>query len=121
MRRAKPVVVDQDQKQVLARWSRGRKSPARLVLRAKIVLSAAEGVQNDELEGLKKEVRKRVGELRDGLGRGRLHHGGVPVGVRAAGALPRPRHVWLHPRLLRNRVRPGPLRPDLRNGGSARL
>ncbi len=49
MRRAKPIVVDQDQGKVLARWSRGRKSPARLVLRAKIVLSAADGMQNKDI------------------------------------------------------------------------
>jgi len=49
MRRAKPVVVDQEQKEVLARWGRGRKSPARLVLRAKIVLCAAEGMQNKDI------------------------------------------------------------------------
>ncbi len=49
MRRAKPVVVDEEQKLVLARWSRGRKCPARLVLRANIVLCAAEGMQNRDI------------------------------------------------------------------------
>ena len=49
MRRAKPIVLEKEQKGVLARWSRGRKSPARLVLRAKIVLCAAGGMQNKDI------------------------------------------------------------------------
>jgi transposase len=52
MRRAKPIVLDKEQTEVLTRWSRGRKSPARLVLRAKIVLCAAEGMQNKDIAAL---------------------------------------------------------------------
>ncbi|NLW49439.1 MAG: IS630 family transposase [Candidatus Brocadiaceae bacterium] len=52
MRRAKPIVLDKEQTEVLTRWSRGRKSPARLVLRAKIVLLAAEGMQNKDIAAL---------------------------------------------------------------------
>ena len=65
MRRAKPIVVDQDQKQVLARWSRGRKSPARLVLRAKIVLSAAEGMQSKDIAALLGTDANTVGRWRN--------------------------------------------------------
>jgi len=49
MRRATPVVLDQKQTEVLTRWSRGRASPARLVLRAKIVLRSADGMQNKDI------------------------------------------------------------------------
>lgn len=54
MRVAPPVVLTEEQRTVLLRWSRGRSTPARLVLRAKIVLLAAAGKENiaiaEELE-----------------------------------------------------------------------
>ncbi len=46
MRIAPPVTLSEDQRKVLIRWSRGRSTAARLVLRAKIVLMAAEGKMN---------------------------------------------------------------------------
>ena len=46
MRRATPVIVNEVERQTLERWSRGRRTPARLVLRAKIVLGAADGKEN---------------------------------------------------------------------------
>jgi transposase len=49
MRRARPVVLDQHQMEALTHWSRARKGPARLVLRARIVLCAAEGMQNKDI------------------------------------------------------------------------
>jgi transposase len=49
MRRAAPIVLTQKQRETLSRWSRGRRTPARLVLRAKIVLLAAEGMQNKDI------------------------------------------------------------------------
>ena len=65
MRRARPIVLEQEQKEVLARWSRGRKSPARLVLRAKIVLSAAEGMQNKDIAALLGTDANTVGRWRN--------------------------------------------------------
>ena len=47
--RVAPAVVITDQRAVLQRWARGRSTPARLVLRAKIVLLAAEGKQNRQI------------------------------------------------------------------------
>lgn len=49
MRVAPPVTVSEEDRVVLERWARGRRTPARLVLRAKIVLAAAEGKQNIEI------------------------------------------------------------------------
>lgn len=49
MRRASPIVLTEKQREALSRWSRGRKTPARLVLRARIVLRAAEGMQNKDI------------------------------------------------------------------------
>ena len=43
MRIAPSVVVSDEQREALEKWSRGRVTPARLVLRAKIVLMAAAG------------------------------------------------------------------------------
>jgi transposase len=46
MRRAPAVILNEVERQTLERWSRGRRTPARLVLRAKIVLGAADGKEN---------------------------------------------------------------------------
>ena len=43
MRVAAPVVISDEDRKTLERWSRGRSYAARLVLRAKIVLLAASG------------------------------------------------------------------------------
>jgi len=49
MRIACTVTITDDERKTLERWSRGRRTPARLVLRAKIVLLAADGLQNNEI------------------------------------------------------------------------
>jgi len=49
MRVAIPITLDAAQRQTLRRWSRGRSTPARQVLRAKIVLMAADGKMNKEI------------------------------------------------------------------------
>jgi hypothetical protein len=47
MRRAIPITLPADERSTLARWARGPRTPARVVLRAKIVLHAAAGLQNN--------------------------------------------------------------------------
>lgn len=47
MRVAPVIDVTKDDRILLHRWSRGRSTPSRLVLRARIVLAAAEGKPND--------------------------------------------------------------------------
>jgi transposase len=49
MRVACQITVTDNERKTLLRWSRGRSTPARLVLRAKIVLLAAEGIQNKSI------------------------------------------------------------------------
>ena len=49
MRVAPKVILTNEQRETLTRWSRGRSTPARLVRRAQIVLLAAEGKQNLEI------------------------------------------------------------------------
>src|SRR5437660_3276399 len=49
MRIAPSIVLADDQKEQLLVWSRGRRTPARVVRRAQIVLLAAEGKQNKQI------------------------------------------------------------------------
>jgi transposase len=61
MRVAVPVVISDEDRQTLRRWSRGRSVAARLVLRAKIVLLAAAGQQNKEIAEALETREKTVG------------------------------------------------------------
>ena len=49
MRRAPVIQLSESDQKILTQWSRGRRTPARLVLRAKIILLAAEGHENREI------------------------------------------------------------------------
>lgn len=49
MRIAKNIILTEGDRKTLTKWSRGRSTPARLVLRAKIVLAAAEGRENQDI------------------------------------------------------------------------
>lgn len=84
MRVAVAIELNEEERAALDRYARGRSTPARLVLRAKIVLRAAKGMENKdiavELETLPKTVglwRRRFAEQRlagiekDAPGRGR--------------------------------------------------
>lgn len=64
MRVACPIVLTDEERQTLERWSRGRSTPTRQVLRAKIVLWAADGMKN-------KDIAPRVGTDRLTVGRWR--------------------------------------------------
>src|SRR5664279_6181742 len=48
-RRAASIVLTPEEGSTLARWSRGRSIPARLVLRARIVRLAAQGRQSQDI------------------------------------------------------------------------
>jgi len=61
MRVAPKIELSPDEKTILSKWSRGRSTPARLVLRAKVVLLAAEGVQSREIALRLKTSRQTVG------------------------------------------------------------
>ena len=49
MRVAQPIVLSEDVRRKLEQQSRGRSTPARVVLRSGIVLLAAEGLQNKQI------------------------------------------------------------------------
>lgn len=49
MRRAIPIVLSDEERTTLTNWARSRTAPARLVTRARIVLAAAEGVENQDI------------------------------------------------------------------------
>jgi transposase len=53
-------LTDEDRKQ-LTKWSRGRSTPQRLVLRAKIILLAADGMLNQDIAQNLGTLRKTVG------------------------------------------------------------
>ena len=46
MRIAPQIILTSDEKWQLERWSRGRSTPTRLVLRSKIIIEAANGIEN---------------------------------------------------------------------------
>lgn len=61
MRVADPVVLSKSERQTVERWSRGRTTPARVVLRAKIILSAATGMRNQDIAQQLRTSRLTVG------------------------------------------------------------
>jgi transposase len=69
MRVAPRIILDAEQREMLTRWSRGRSTPARLVLRSKIVLLAADDKQNQEIAGELKADRGLVGRWRERFAR----------------------------------------------------
>src|SRR5574338_792416 len=64
MRIAVPIQLTDEERQTLTRWARGRRTPARLVLRAKIVLHAAEGLLNKDIAVTLQTDRECVGRWR---------------------------------------------------------
>jgi transposase len=72
MRVAKPIVLTDDERRSLLQWARGRKTPARLVQRAKIVLAATEGKENKDIASELKCTRRTVGTWRNRFVEGRL-------------------------------------------------
>jgi transposase len=64
MRVAPAITLTDEDRQTLERWARGRSTPARQVLRAKIVLAAAEGKQNRAIAEALGTDRLLVGQWR---------------------------------------------------------
>ena len=93
MRIAPAIVVSDEDRRALERWSRGRTTPARLVLRAKIVLLAAAGRLNKDIAaelrtGMKTvcQWRSRYASGAGGDGEGRPRGGRPAVGSAAVAA-----------------------------------
>lgn len=72
MRVAKVITLTDEERIALTKWSRGRRTPARLVLRAKIVLAASAGRRSDEIAAELKCMRRTVGTWRNRFVNGRL-------------------------------------------------
>ena len=72
MRRACEIVLDEKERATLARWARGRSTPARQVQRAQIVLLAAEGRPNVEIAPLVGTDRLTVARWRNRFAAERL-------------------------------------------------
>lgn len=64
MRVAKSITLTDEDRATLTKWSRGRRISARLVLRAKIVLAAAEGRENKDIATELGCTRRTVGTWR---------------------------------------------------------
>ena len=60
MRKAAAITLTDEERQTLETWSRGRRTPARLVLRAKIILEAATGTLNREIARMLATSKKTV-------------------------------------------------------------
>ena len=72
MRVAVPIELSADERTTLERWSRGRSTPSRLVLRAKIVLAAAAGKRNDRIAQELGTQNRTVGIWRKRFAAGRI-------------------------------------------------
>ncbi len=64
MRVARAVVLTEEERTALSKLSRGRSTQARVVLRAQIVLAAAEGRQNDSIASALGCTRRTVATWR---------------------------------------------------------
>jgi len=72
MKSAPVITLTDDERQTLTSWSRGRSTPARLVLRARIVLAAAEGTMNQDIAAQVGTSKKTVSLWRRRFGAARL-------------------------------------------------
>lgn len=94
MRVAVPIQLTDEECQTLPRWSRGRRTPARLVLRAKIVLRAAAGLRNRDIAAELHTDRECVGRWRRRFAAHRL--AGIERDTPRAGRTPRIRPHTVH-------------------------
>lgn len=93
MRRATRITLTDDERPTLERWARGRRPPARLVLRAKIVLRAAAGRQNKDIAVALHTDRECVGRWRQRFAAHRLD--GIKRDAPRGGRTPRIRAVTI--------------------------
>jgi transposase len=89
MRIAKSITLTSQQRATLIKWSRGRSTPARLVVRAKIVLAAAEGRENQDIAAELGCTRRTVGVWRNRFADSGL--AGIEQDAPRGGRLPRVR------------------------------
>ena len=116
MRIAPSLLLTEPERQQLTQWARGRRTPARLVLRAKIALLADEGHDNQHIAAALDTSRQTVGLWRHRVATQRLPglvqdapRGGRPPKARQAliarilaGGVPIAVLPWTHRRLSRS-------------------
>ena len=94
MKSAPVITLTDDERRTLTSWSRGRRTPARLVLRARIVLAAAEGTMNQDIAAQVETSKKTVSLWRRRFAAARVP-GPSPRMLRGPGAPRRsPRPPW---------------------------
>jgi len=72
MRVAVAITLTEEERATLTKWARGRRTPARVVLRAKIVLAAASGRENQDIAAELGCTRRTVGTWRNRFATQRL-------------------------------------------------
>lgn len=72
MRVAKAITLPDEERARLIKWARGRSTPARLVLRARIILAAADGRENKDIAAELGCTRRTVGMWRNRFANDRL-------------------------------------------------
>ena len=72
MKHARQITPTDDERKTLKRWTRGRRTPTRLVLRSKIILLAADGMMNKEIAKSLKTAPKTVSRWRTRFAERRL-------------------------------------------------
>lgn len=72
MRRAPVIELSDEERAALTRWSRGKTAPARLVVRAQIVLLAAAGRKSQEIAAQLKVPEKTISKWRNRFAAARL-------------------------------------------------
>ncbi len=65
MKTATVIVLSNGERKTLTTWSRGRSTPARLVLRAKIILAAADDKTNEAIAAELHTSKPTVGRWRN--------------------------------------------------------
>lgn len=105
MRVAPSIELKEEEREILARWSRGRSTAARLVVRARIVLAAAEGRENQDIARELGVTRRTVGRWRTRFARQRV--AGISKDAPRSGR--RPTHWRQHEaRILKKTVQEEP-------------
>lgn len=106
MRVAPTITLSPEDRATLTRWSRGRRTPARLVARAKVVLLAAEGKLN-------KEIAAEIGVKEGTVGRWRNRFAadgprGIEKDAPRAGRPPEIQHGVIEAEVVRKTTRTEP-------------
>ena len=107
MKSARRITLTNEERTTLERWSRGRRTPARLVLRGKIVLRAAQGMMNREIAQKLKTAPKTVSLWRTRFAEGRL--AGIEKDAPRGGRRAKTRDE-IAPRIIKRPEKPRPMR-----------